>query len=57
MKDDRRQGAIIDCNVLADLIGTLKVILSLDMDEYVKFRNISAVRLEIWCPVGFGFFS
>lgn len=59
MKDDRRLwliSAITDCNVLTALIGTLKVTVSLERDEYEEFRYISAVRLEIWCSVRFAFF-
>lgn len=58
MKDDRGASlasAITDCNILAALIGTLKVIISLERYEYKEFRNISAVRLEIRYSVGFGF--
>lgn len=58
MKEDRGPSlvsAITDCNVLAALIGTLKVKISLERYEYREFRNISAVRSEIWCSVGFGF--
>lgn len=55
MKDNRQPSlvsAITDYNVLAALIGTLKVIVSLERDDYEEFRYISAVRLEIWCSMG-----
>lgn len=56
MKDETTIiSAITDCHVLAALIGTLKVIVSLERDEYEEFRNISAVRLVFWWSVGFGF--
>lgn len=50
MKDGRQKGVITDF-ALAALIGIWKVIVFLERGEYEDFRNISAVRLEIWCFV------
>lgn len=57
MKVGRQKGVITDRrgNALAALVGILKVIISSERDEYKEFRNISAVRLEIWCFVESGF--